>query len=250
MQFCTNPEGLLFVFPTRALSYRDRLLNLANFLLNHYIAFKLFSNNGENFTRSLCTLLPILLGHSIPFGAAFGWNSFPRQRKRVDRISLYCGAAPLPLYKPLGFETHALAGTRDVGLERSNVLRRLSADVGSKLARYQTPLFRGHADFTKFIRVWAGHADQLSRKGIGCIAVDDRLDLELRHLGFRILDLLYGDDVHHARCLSRLAVCLYQIYGTGCGEDACRLACIPRQAIPQAPEDSLNGSILQKELCA
>nr|UKD40735.1 P0 [Tobacco vein distorting virus] len=238
----------LKVSTTRKLSYKERLLNLAIFLSQFVNKFE--ENATTNtFLRSLCALLPLLLSSRCPFisGNAPHRNS-KRERKRISRLAIYSGANITPCCGEGVSSPTWLQTDNKLGAPRAHLKRCAGSALASYLQRFQTPLFQGAEQFSKFLRVWTCHCENVVARSLPKLPLGRGLNLELEHLGHCLLDLLSGDDIYHARRMSRIALCLHNIYGEGVAVDVYRLAHLPRSAYFKSGEDYLHGSQIQKEL--
>lgn len=252
MQFGTDSKGCAYLFPTRKVSYRDRLLNTAIFLFNYLSIFELHHEN-HNVLRSVCALLPLLLSSRDPFGLSPEWDN-ARQRKRVYRLAAYCGAGierfnPASLLLSSGTGSNYGLRTRSsTKRERRENVRSAATAMASHLKRLKTPLLRGSADFETFLGVWANHTQAVVQDRPRLMPVDADLHMELVHTGRVLLDISSSDNIYDARGLSRLAVCLNNIYGKDYMLDIQRLAHLPRSILNASGEEILSGSAIQKEL--
>nr|QQZ00015.1 P0 protein [Pepper vein yellows virus] len=233
---------------TRKLGYRERILNLAVFLTQYLITVQ-ENATTNHFLRSICALLPFLLSSRCPFipGNAPHWNS-KREQKRVSRLAIYCGVNITPCRRGKVSSSAWLQTDDNLEAPRAHLRRCAGSAMASYIQRFQTPLFQSAEGFTRFLRVWTHHCESVVEGSIPKLLVGRDLIVELWHLGHCLLDLLSGDDIYHARRLSRIAFRLLNIYGEGIAMDVYRLAHLPRSISSKGGEDYLHDSQIQKEL--
>ncbi|QQW55667.1 putative P0 protein [Pod pepper vein yellows virus] len=233
---------------TRKLSYRERILNLAVFL-SQYLVTVQENATTNHFLRSVCALLPFLLGSQCPFvaGNAPQRNS-KREHKRISRLALFCGVNIAPGCRGEVSTSAWLQTDNNLGAPRAHLKRCAGSTMASYIQRFQTPLFQGAEEFSRFLRVWTYHCESVVEESSPKLSVDRGLIVELWHLGHCLLDLLSGDDIYHARRLSRIALRLHRIYGESIAMDVYRLAHLPRSVNFKSGEEYLHGSQIQKEL--
>nr|BCA93627.1 P0 [Pepper vein yellows virus] len=233
---------------TRKLGYRERILNLAVFL-SQYLVTVQENATTNHFLRSICALLPFLLSSQCPFlSGNTPHRNGKREQKRVYRLALYCGVNITPCWKGEAFSPVWLQTDNRLGAPRAHFERGAGSALASYLQRFQTPLFHGAGEFTKFLRIWTRHCETVVERSFPKLSVDRGLIVELWHLGHCLLDLLSGDDIYHTRRLSRIALCLHSIYGESIAMDVYRLAHLPRSVYFKSGENYLHGSQIQKEL--
>nr|QGH83513.1 putative P0 protein [Pepper vein yellows virus] len=233
---------------TRKLGYRERILNLAVFL-SQYLVTVQENATTNHFLRSICALLPFLLSSQCPFlSGNTPHRNGKREQKRVSKLALYCGVNITPCWNGEAFSSTWLQTDNNLGAPRTHLKRCAGSAMASYIQRFQTPLFQGAEEFSRFLRVWTHHCENVVERSFPKLSVDRGLIVELWHLGHCLLDLLSGDDIYHARRLSRIALRLHRIYGEGIAMDVYRLAHLPRFVSFKSGEDYLHGSQIQKEL--
>ncbi|UKD40721.1 P0 [Tobacco polerovirus 2] len=248
MQFELINERYLRISSTRTLSYRDRLLNIAIFLQNFLVRFNNSYEHNEA-VRSVCFLLPFLLGNDDPFLARnTPHRNGRRESNRIARLSLYSGVGIIERKTSAAAAHICLETTGSLRESRDRVQRSAASSMARYIARLQTPLFHGSADFQKFLRVWTHHCESMVDRSFRRLPLGPNLNMELVHLGGDIMDLLFGHNLHDVRRLHRIALRFNRIYGESVALDVLRLAHFPRTIHIQNWEEYLHGSQLQKEL--
>nr|SAL94706.1 P0 [Pepper yellows virus] len=233
---------------TRKLGYRERILNLAVFLSQYLVTIQ-ENETTNHFLCSICALLPFLLSSQCPFlSGNTPHRNGKREQKRVSKLALYCGVNITPCWNGKASSSAWLQTDSNLGAPRTHLKRRAGSAMASYIQRFQTPLFQGAEEFSRFLRVWTHHCEGVVEGSFPKLSVDRGLIVELWHLGHCLLDLLSGDNIYHTRRMSRIALCLHNIYGDGIAMDVYRLAHLPRSAHIKGGEDYLHGSQIQKEL--
>nr|WAU17116.1 P0 [Pepper vein yellows virus 5] len=233
---------------TRKLGYRERILNLAVFLSQYLVAVQ-ENATTNHFLRSICALLPFLLSSQCPFlSGNTPHRNGKREQKRVSKLALYCGVNITPCGNGKAFSPTWLQTDSDLGAPRAHLERCAGSAMASCIQRFRTSLFHGAGEFSKFLRVWTRHCETVAEGSVPKLPVGRDLIMELVHLGHCLLDLLSGDDIYNTRRMSRIALCLHNIYGDGIAVDVFRLAHLPRSVYIKSGEDYLHGSQIQEEL--
>lgn len=248
MQFELINQGNLRITRTRTNSYRDRLFSTAIFLKDYLVHFNPNSHEHNYFVRSVCALLPFLLCCSNPFlGENAPHNDNGRQRERIARLALYCGVGISTATADTPGTVY-LETTRGLKRHKRHTQRSRAAAVSSYTARLQTPLLYGQLEFEKFLRVWTRHLESVVERSVQQLTLGHNLNLELVHLGYDLMDLVFCDQLHNAYRLSRIALRFNNIYGESIAMDVIRLAHFPRNMYIQNGESYFSGSQIQKEL--
>nr|WIL60561.1 hypothetical protein P1 [Cucurbit aphid-borne yellows virus] len=236
MQIESVKQQLIFR-PTRRTSINDRKLNVANFLINHVFFLAI---NGNQLLRLFLARLPLLISEQL--SGDYVYTPGASKRITLARFHRHCGA-PLPSSSAVDLR---LPATKDVA--RFFLARHYSRALGERIQRNQTSLFRGYAEFAKFINVWCS---SMSRR-LGEFAprdfTNDGIFVDLSNLGHSLCDLVLAQQVHDRDAYTRLALHIHRIYGEDGGLDFWRLANFPSKSWPFNGERYLEGSVVQKEL--
>nr|AFM68930.1 P0 [Cucurbit aphid-borne yellows virus] len=236
MQIESVKQQLIFR-PTRRTSTNDRKLNVAYFLINHTF---FLANNGIQLLRCFLARLPLLISEQL--SGDYIYTPGASKCIILARFHRHCGA-PLPSSSAVDLR---LPATKDVA--RFFLARHYSRIMGEGLQRNQTSLFRGDAEFAKFINVWCSSISRRLRESTPRDFSSYNIFVELSYLGFSLRDLVLNPGVHNRNALTRLALHVHRIYGEDAGLDFWRLANLPIKSWPFNGERHFEGSVVQKEL--
>nr|BAS32783.1 P0 [Cucurbit aphid-borne yellows virus] len=224
--------------PTRRASTEDRRLNTAYFLINH--VFFLAQNGSKILFRLFLARLPLLISEQL--SGDYVYTPGASERIILARFHRHCGA-PLPSSSAVDLR---LPTTKDVA--RFFLARHYSRIMGERLQRNQTSLFRGYAEFTKFINVWCSSISYRLGESAPRDFSSSRVFVELSYLGDSLCDLVFTSGVHNRDALARVALHIHRIYGEDGGLDFWRLANFPSKSWPFNDARYLEGSVVQKIL--
>nr|AQX56683.1 PO protein [Cucurbit aphid-borne yellows virus] len=223
--------------PTRRTSFHDRRLNISHFLIKYSI---FLASHGTNLLRLFLARLPLLISEQL--SGDYVYTPGASKRIILARFHRYCGA-PLPSSSAVNLR---LPAGKDVA--RFFLARHYSRVMGEGLQRHQTSLFRGYAEFAKFIDVWCS---SVSRRLAGSTPRDfssNHILVELPNLGHSLCDLVLTAGAYDRDALARCAVHVHRVYGEDGGLDFWRLANFPSKSWPFNGARYLEGSVVQKAL--
>nr|UID85881.1 P0 [Melon aphid-borne yellows virus] len=239
MQIETVKQQLVFR-PTRRASTDDRRLSISSFLVDYVFLYQFTRQYGENYLRLFLARLPLLISEQL--SGDYVYTPGVTRRIMVARFHRHCGA-PLPSSSAVDLR---LPATKDVA--RFFLARYYSRVMGEGLQRRQTDLFRGYAEFRKFLTVWCSSISRRLREPTPHAFPVDRIFVELSNLGIGLRGMALTTGVHYRDALARVALHVHRIYGEDGGLDFWRLANFPSKSWPFSSERYLAGSVVQREL--
>nr|AEI55843.1 P0 [Cucurbit aphid-borne yellows virus] len=239
MQIESVKQQLVFR-PSRQASTDDRRLSTSSFLTDYVYLYLFTRQYGENFLRLFLARLPLLISEQLRGDYVYS----PGASKCIilARFHRHCGA-PLPSSSAVDLR---LPTRKDVA--RFFLARHYSRDMGERLQRNQTSLFRGYAEFTKFVNVWCSSISRRLRESAPRDFSTSDIFVELSNLGISLRDLVLTTGVHNRDALARVALYIHRIYGEDGGLDFWRLANLPSKNWPFNDARYLEGSVVQREL--
>nr|WBG54144.1 P0 protein [Beet western yellows virus] len=236
MLFETYNHILIFR-ANRFLTAGERILNTAEFLIAYLILFVKRDNANVNI---FLARLPLLLSEQLQ--GDFRYVPGRRQRHRLARLHKACGAS-----------LHS-SSTVDLRLPPAQdvagffLARNASRSMGERIHKHQDLLVKGKDEFDRFLSVWCADAERSLSQTSKVCAKRDNVCVELINLGFALRALVLDPRVHCRSAYTRVALCVYRIYGEDSGLDFWRLANFPLQYWPYHIEKHFTGSVVQKIL--
>nr|BBJ35818.1 suppressor of silencing P0 [Cucurbit aphid-borne yellows virus] len=236
MQIESVKQQLIFR-PTRHTSFHDRKLNIYYFLIKYTI---FLASHGIKLLRLFLARLPLLISEQL--SGDYVYTPGASKRIILARFHRHCGA-PLPSSSAVDLR---LPASKDVA--RFFLARHYSRIMGEGLQRHQTSLFRGYAEFAKFINVWCSSTTRRLRESTPRDFSSYHILVELSNLGHSLCDLVLNAGAYDRNALARLAVHVHRIYGEDGGLDFWRLANFPSKSWPFNGARYFEGSVVQKVL--
>nr|AFK28050.1 hypothetical protein P1 [Cucurbit aphid-borne yellows virus] len=237
MQIETVERQLIFN-PTRHASVNERRLFVADFLFN---CVSLLAINGDQFLlRCFLARLPLLISEQL--SGDYVYTPGASKRVKLARFHRHCGA---PLPSPSAVDLR-LPARKDAA--RFFLARHYSRAMGERVQRNQTSLFKGLAEFAKFLNVWCSSVSRRFREFAPRHFTKHEIFVDLSYLGLSLRNLVLAPQVHNGNAYARFALCIHRIYGEDGGLDFWRLANLPSKSWPFNGEKHFQGSVVQKEL--
>nr|AVI15633.1 P0 protein [Beet western yellows virus] len=120
--------------------------------------------------------------------------------------------------------------------------------MGERIHKHQDLFVKGKDEFNKFLSVWCVDAERSLSQASKVCSERNNVCMELINLGFALRALVLNPRVHCRNAYTRVALCVYHIYGEDSGLDFWRLANFPLQYWPYHIEKHFTSSVVQKIL--